>query len=162
MESDHGSLSPPAHLGGAPRCPMLRFFQSFLLLVMLAGCRTSVQEGLKPLPEGGPPLTFVEMVARSRAQAGAALDSFYIDAWFEVEVAGQRLEQTARLLPKAAEIPEALKTKIDAEADALRQDAGKLVEAARAKNAQQANEAMQRINLRIRQLNAAVRPAIEK
>lgn len=114
-----------------------------------------------PLPEGGPPLTYTEMLNRARNQAGAALDAFYVDGWADLEQAAIRLEESARLLPKTVEIPETLKAKLPAEAEALRQDAQKLLEAARGKNAKEANAAMQRINERIRQIRPPER-AIEK
>jgi hypothetical protein len=135
---------------------------SCVVLLILTGCRVTEREGFKPLPENAPPMSFDEMLGRARAQAGVALDAFYVDAWLDLEQAGQRLEQTARLLPKTTEIPAALKTKLDAEADALRQDAVKLSEAARAKKATQANEAMQRINLRIRELRPQEKSPLEK
>jgi hypothetical protein len=140
---------------------MLRATAYVILVLMLAGCRVTEREGFKPLPENGPPMSFEDMVGRARAQAGIALDAFYVDAWLDLEQAGQRLEQTARLLPKSTEIPASLKTILDAEADLLRQDAAKLSEAARAKNASQANTAMQRINFRIRQLRPQEKSPVE-
>lgn len=133
-----------------------------LLFVLLAGCRISEREGLNPLPENAAPLSYTEMVNRAHGQASSALDAFYIDAWLELEQAAQRLEQTARLLPKTTHIPELFKTKVESESEHLRQDAIKLVEAARAKNATQVNETMQRINLRIRQLRPVEKTETEK
>jgi hypothetical protein len=115
------------------------------------------REGQNPLPENAAPLSYAEMVNRARGQASSALDAFYIDAWLDLEQSAQRLEQSARLLPKTTHIPDEFKTKVEPEAEQLRQDANKLIEAARAKNAAQVNEAMQRINLRIRQLRPAER-----
>lgn len=126
---------------------------SFLFLTFaLAGCRLPDREGMAPLPDNSPPLTFFEMMARARGQAGSALDAYYIDAWLDLEQAAHRLEQTARLLPRCTEIPDSLKGKLETEAEQLRQDAAKLGEAARARNATAANEAMQRIHARVRQL----------
>jgi hypothetical protein len=133
-----------------------------LLMVGLAGCRLTEREGMNPLPEDGPPLTYSEMVNRARGQATTALDAYYIDAWLDLEQVAQRLEQSARLLPKATHIPEAFKTKVEPEAQLLRQDAVKLHEAARAKNATQVNETLQRINQRIRQLRPAEPTDLEK
>jgi hypothetical protein len=133
-----------------------------LLLVLLAGCRISEREGLNPLPENAAPLSYAEMMNRARGQASSALDAFYIDAWLELEQAAQRLEQTARLLPKTTHIPEAFKMKVESESEQLRQDAVKLVDAARAKNTTHVNETMQRINLRIRQLRPVEKTHTEK
>lgn len=107
---------------------------------------------MNPLPENAPPLPYDEMLSRARGQASSALDAYYIDSWMDLEQAAQRLEQSARLLPKTTHIPEALKPKLEPEADLLRKDADKLLEAARARNATGCNEAIQRITQRIRQL----------
>ena len=133
-----------------------------LLIVFIAGCRLTEREGANPLPENGAPLPYSEMVNRARGQATTALDAYYVDAWLDLEQSAQRLEQTARLLPKTTHIPEAFKTKVEPEAEQLRQDAVKLLEAARAKNATQVNEAMQRINQRIRQLRPTDKIDVEK
>lgn len=125
---------------------------AILSICLLVGCQQFEREGANPLPDNAPPLAYEDMIARARGQATAALDAFYIDAWMDLEQAAQRLDQTARLLPRTTHIPDAFKTKIGPESEALKQDATKLLEAARAKNASQVNEAMQRINQRIRQL----------
>ena len=140
---------------------MLRASCCFLI-VALAGCRAVEREGMNSLPENAAPLSYEEMVNRARGQASSALDAYYIDAWLDLEQAAQRLEQSARLLPKSTHIPEAFKTKIEPESDLLRQDATKLLAAARAKNASAANDAMQRITQRIRQLRPPVQSAEKK
>jgi hypothetical protein len=141
---------------------MLRASCVVLIFVsLLVGCRVVEREGMLPLPENGPALTYAEMLSRARSQSAAALDAFYIDAWGELELAARRLEESATALPKTTQIPDAFKTKLAGEADQLRQDAGKLQEAARAKNGSQANEVMQRINQRVRQLRPA-EPTIEE
>jgi hypothetical protein len=142
---------------------MLRASSSVLLLILfIAGCRTIEREGAIPLPENGAPLTYTEMVNRTRGQATSALDAYYVDDWADLEQTAQRLEQTARLLPKSTNVPEAFKSKVEPESDLLRKDAVKLLEAARAKNATQINDALQRINQRIRQLRPAEKTEIDK
>jgi prophage DNA circulation protein len=128
---------------------------SLLLITPVAGCRAIEREGSNALPENAAPLAYVDMINRARGQATSALDAYYVDAWLDLEQAAQRLEQTARLLPKTTHIPEAFKAKVEPESDLLRQDAVKLLEAARATNTTQVNEAMQRIHQRIRQLRPA-------
>jgi len=127
---------------------------SFLLVLALTafGCRGLERDGQNPLPENAPPISYTEMINRARGQAGSALDAFYVDAWTDLEQSAQRLEQTARLLPKTTHIPEVFKAKVDPESELLRKDAVVLIEAARGKNATVANETMQRINQRIRLL----------
>ena len=135
---------------------MYRQFSVVVCVCLLVfGCRTLEREGQMPLPENGQPLTFEEMLNRARGQSASALDAFYTDSWFDLEQAAGRLEQSARLLPKSLAIPIKVKDKIEAESEQLRQDAAKLGEAARAKNSTQANETMQRINQRIRELRVA-------
>lgn len=133
-----------------------------LVLVALVGCRLAEREGMNPLPDNAAPLSYDEMLNRARGQASSALDAYYIDAWLDLEQAAQRLEQSARLLPKSTHIPEAFKAKVEPESDLLRQDAVKLLEAAKAKNANAANEAMQRITQRVRQLRPPVKSAEKK
>ena len=128
---------------------------SLPLLFILVGCNLAEREGANPLPENAAPLTYAETINRARGQASSALDAFYIDAWRDLEQSAVRLEQSARLLPKTTNIPDAYKAKVGPESELLQKDAQKLIDAARTKNAAQANEAMQRINLRIR----ALRPA---
>ena len=141
---------------------MVRTSLCLSFLALLVGCRGIEREGQNPLPENGPPITYAEMINRARGQAGAALDAFYIDAWLDVEQAGQRLEQSARLLPKTTQVPESLKAKLETEAEALRKDAVALIDAAKAKNGTTANETMQRINQRIRALRPMEKTEVEK
>jgi hypothetical protein len=131
---------------------MRAFLVGAFLIAFIAGCKLTEREGANPLPENAPPLPFAEMVTRARGQAGAALDAFYIDSWMELEQAAQRLEQSARLLPKSTHIPDTFKDKVGPESELLRKDALQLSEAARTQNVKLANESMQRINQRIRQL----------
>ncbi len=133
---------------------------SFALLAVLtialtiAGCRLPEHEAvIKPLPEGQS-FTYQDLMVRARAQAMAAVEAFYIDAWADLGDAAAALEQTSRFLPKATQIPDALKDKLGSETELLRQDATKLGDAARAKDARAVNDALQRINLRIRELRA--------
>lgn len=127
---------------------------SFMCLAVLAiaGCRLPEHEAvIKPLPEGQS-FTYQDLLVRARAQAMAAVEAFYIDAWPDLSDAAAALEQTSRFLPKTTEIPDSLKDKLGLQTEQLRQDAMKLGDAARAKDARAANDALQRINLRIREL----------
>lgn len=129
---------------------------SFVLLAVLAiaGCRLPEHEAvIKPLPEGQS-FTYQELLVRARAQAMAAVEAFYIDAWADLGDAAAALEQTSRFLPKTTQIPVAVKDKLATETEQLRLDATKLGDAARVKDARAANAALQRINLRIRDLRA--------
>jgi hypothetical protein len=122
-------------------------------LLALAGCRLPGEHlPVPPLPEDSQPLPYAELLSRARMQAASANESFYIDRWGELDDAAKGLEQTARFLPKATEVPDRLKTSLPKEAEALRQEAVKLREAAKARDVKQSNEVLQRINLKVREL----------
>lgn len=124
-----------------------------LLCVLVVGCRLAEErEGLRPLPEKGNILTYQEMYGRARTQAAAALDAFLVDNWLELEQVAQVLEQTARHMPNCSDQPANIKKILGREADALRQQAVRLREAAQAKNVQTINETLQQIHLTLRGL----------
>lgn len=121
------------------------------LALTAAGCCVPEREALRPLPEGRV-FTYDELYVRLRAQAGAALEAFYADSWPELEEYARGLKQTAARMPKTSAIPTALQSRLDAQADGLQKDADALATAARQRRVRPANEAMQRIQLAIRQL----------
>lgn len=124
-----------------------------LCLVALVACRLPPDRPpLKPLPEEGQVFSYAEIVSRARIQATMALEAFYVDGWVDLEEAAAGLEQTARYLPKTSEQPADLKDKIGDESKVLAKDAFRLRVAAQAKNVQEANDVLQRINLKIRAL----------
>lgn len=120
-------------------------------LLLIMGCCTAERQALKPLPDG-PALTYDEMVNRARAQAALGLEAFYVDGWRDLEEVAQALETTAKHLPKTEKIPERLAPRLVNDAEKLRLDAVQLGEAARAKSVQGANDALQRIHVKIREL----------
>jgi hypothetical protein len=126
---------------------------ALMLFVMVIGCRLPEErEGLKPLPEKGTILPYQDMHNRVKVQARAAQDAFYVDNWQELEQMAQVLDQTARLLPNSSDQPNNVKKILAKEADSLKQQAVRLGEAAKAKNAQAANETLREIHLTIRNL----------
>jgi hypothetical protein len=132
-----------------------------LVLATVAGCRLPPErEPLKPLPENGALYSYHEILTRARAQASAAIEAFYEDAWTDLEEAAKGLEQTARFLPRTSDQPPHLKDSLVQSCSELGKEATKLTEAARAKNITGTTEVLQRITLRIR----ALRPkeALEK
>lgn len=132
-----------------PRTPFPALLAALVLTA--AGCCLPEREALRPLPEGHV-FTYDELYTRLRIQAGAALEAFYADSWRELEEYARGLEQTARRLPKTSAIPGPLRDGLDAQTSSLRKDAGLLAAAARERRVRPANEAMQRIQLTIRQL----------
>jgi hypothetical protein len=124
-----------------------------VLILALAGCALPPErQALQPLPENGPPQPFVDLVGRARTQASVANEAFYVNNWVDLEDAAKALELTARALIKAKDIPDQHKDKLVLEAGDLGQDAVVLRDAAKAKEVKQTNEALQRINLKIREL----------
>jgi hypothetical protein len=124
-----------------------------LFIVFVSGCQTAGERlPLKQLPEDSPPLPYAELLTRARMQASAANDAFYINRWPDVEDAARGLEQTARFLPKATEIPAKHQDKLANQAGELGKEAKGLREAAKAQDVKQANGALQRINLQVREL----------
>lgn len=124
-----------------------------IFLALGAGCRFAAEhEPLRPLPEAGALFTYQEMVTRARAQAGAALEAFYQDAWSDMEDTAKGLQQTARILPRTIEQPAHVKDALAQISSDLGLEAAKLGDAARAKSIPATTEAMQRITVAIRAL----------
>jgi len=132
---------------------MNRAWQSALLMLALAGCQLPPEQvPLKPLVENGPAQPYADLVSRARVQAAAANEAFYVDKWFDLEDAGKGLENTARFMGKATDIPARHRDNLAAEAGDLGKEAVALREAAKSEDARKAAESLQRINLMVRQL----------
>ncbi len=89
------------------------------------------------------------------AQASAATEAFYVNRWGDLEDAAKGLEQTARFLAKAQEVPAKNKDILNEVSGDLAKTAIKLKDAAVAQNVKDANDALQQINLKVRQLRLA-------
>jgi hypothetical protein len=132
---------------------MCRAFSASICLAVLVGCQLPPEQlAIKPLPEDGPPQPYADLVSRARLQATAANEAFYVNRWSDLEDAAKGLEQTARFLPKAADIPAQRKATIPNDAGELGKDATKLREAAKAQQVKSANDLLQQINLKVREL----------
>src|SRR5260370_26850304 len=85
---------------------MHRIMPLGFVMVLTLGCASVAErEALKPLPEDSPPPPYGDMLTRARTQANLANDAFYVNNWTDMEEAAKGLEQTARLLPKATDVP---------------------------------------------------------
>lgn len=127
------------------------FLGAFILF--LAGCQSPAERlPINRLPDDAPPMPFAELLTRARMQASAANEAFYVNRWSDLEDAAQGLEQTARFLPKATEVPAAHKEKLPDQATTLGKEAGKLRQAAIAQDVPKVNEALQKVNLQVREL----------
>jgi hypothetical protein len=132
---------------------MYRVMTANLIVLLAVGCQLPQERvPLKPLLEDSPPLPYAELLTRARYQATAATEAFYVNRWGDLEDIAKGIEQTARFLKKATEVPATHHDKLNAAADALAQDAEKLIGAARNQNVQETNEIIQRINLKVRDL----------
>jgi len=124
-----------------------------LLIVFASGCVTPAERTpLRLLPDDSPPLPYAELLTRARAQATAAIDASYINNWSELEDAARGLEQTAKFLPKAVELPAKQKDTVPVIAGDLGKEAGVLREAARAKDQDKTDASLLRIQQTVRKL----------
>ena len=132
---------------------MLRSVSLPAFVLFLVGCQSPAERlPINRLPDDSPPLPYAELLTRARMQASAANEAFYVNRWSDLEEAAQGLEQTARFLLKATEVPAAQKEKLPDRASNLGKEAGKLRQAGQAKDVPKANEALQRVNLQVREL----------
>lgn len=135
---------------------MYRAITLTLLLTCLSSCQLPPERVPPPmLPENSPPVSYAELLTRARQQATAATEAFYVNQWTVLEDAAKGLEQTARFLGKATEVPPNHKAVLPTEADDLAREAAKLRGAAVAKEVKQTNDILQHINLKVRELRLA-------
>ena len=73
--------------------------------------------------------------------------------WCLIEDTAKDLEQTARYLTKATDVPDQVKVKLDVYAGDLGKAAGELQQAAKDENAKKANEAFTSLQFKVRQLS---------
>jgi hypothetical protein len=124
-----------------------------IVLLSLSACQLPAERvPLRALPENGPPLPYAELLTRARAQAMTATEAFYDNRWQELEGTAKDMEQTARYLAKAVDVPPKHKDTLTVTSGDLGKDADKLREAAKAKDLKEANTALQRIHLMVREL----------
>jgi hypothetical protein len=125
-------------------------------LLGAAGCAVPPERvPLQRLPENGPPLPYAELLTRARAQATIATEAFYVDRWTDVEDAARGLEQTARFLGKADDVPANRKERLPRESDQLTVEARNLIEAAKAHNEKDTAANLESIHRLVRQLRLA-------
>ena len=123
------------------------------LFVAALGCQAPPQRApVAPLAEDSAPLPFADLVSRARSQAMTALEAYYVDRWAEVEDAARGLEQTARFLRRATEVPPTRQGDLSLRTDTLADAAKQLRDAAKAKAGEQVNAVLQRINSQVREL----------
>jgi hypothetical protein len=127
----------------------------FLILnfLLIVGCQAPPQRPVAPvLPEDTGPQPFADLAGRARQQAMNALEAYYVDHWAEVEDAAKGLEQSARFLRKAVDVPADRKADLGVRADSLADAAKQLRDAAHNHASEQVNAVLQRINSQVREL----------
>ena len=123
------------------------------LILLLSGCQLPPERLPSPLPEDGKvSVTYAELLTRARAQARVANESFYVDKWTDLEDAARGLEQTAKFLPKATEVPAKQKDTLPVVAGDLGKEAGALRDAAKAKDVEKTDDSLKRIHQTVRRL----------
>jgi hypothetical protein len=138
---------------------MTRLLLSGSLLILL-GCAVSPDRvPLQPLPESGQVLPYAQLLTRIRAQSNAAYEAFYLDHWNELEDMAKGIEQTARFLSKAEEVPATNRKTLAEVTTDLTKSASRLKGAAVAHNVKDATDALQQITLKVRQLRLTDEPA---
>jgi hypothetical protein len=132
---------------------MRRTVFSSLALLALASCQLPAERvPLRPLPDDAPPMPYAELLTRARIQAMNAQELYYLDRWQDLEEAAKGLEQTAKHLPKASEIPANQKDTLPITAGDLGKEAIKLRESAHAKDKKKIEESMNVIHSKVREL----------
>src|SRR4051812_48010652 len=124
-------------------------------LLALPACQTYPVEPRvlpAPLPEKADSLEYATLLARARTQASYANDALYVDKWKDVIEAAKGLEETAKFLPKATEVPKKHKLKLTVLSSDLGKHAAALRKAAADRKAKDATRAMQAINLQVREM----------
>jgi hypothetical protein len=125
-----------------------------LVFTLLAlGCQTPPPRAAAPiLADDAGPMPFADLVIRARGQAMTALEAYYVDHWAEVEEAARGLEQTARFLRRASDVPPIRQGDLSVRADTLAEGSKQLREAAKSRASEQVNAVLQRINSQVREL----------
>ena len=131
---------------------MPRFLIPGLVVLTLAGCQVAPDRLPPELPEAVGPRPYPELLTRARVQAKVANEAFYVNRWADLEDAARGLEQTARYLSKAEEVPQARKQAILTAGEDLAKEAALLRKAAMEKDEKKALDVMTRVNFKVRQL----------
>jgi hypothetical protein len=141
----------------------LRAAAALTCAALLAGCETTDQ-GRAPanLPPNAPRAVvddgqaapYAELLLRARAQALSVTEASYTDNWSAVAEGAGSLEQTAKLLKDAGDVPADRKSVLEATVTSLTQQAQQLRTAAQAPSvdAKKVNDLLATIQYQIRQL----------
>jgi len=131
---------------------MSRLLLPGVVFLTLVGCQVP-QDRLPPeLPEAVGPRPYAELLTRARAQARVATEVYYLNRWGDLEDAARGLEQTARYLAKAEEVPAARRQALVSLSNDLAKEAGLLRKASQQKDEKETTAVLTRINYKVREL----------
>jgi hypothetical protein len=125
-----------------------------LSLIIFSGCKAVERASVSTLPDDAGPMPFSELVARARLQATAANEAFYVDNWPLLEDAARGIEQTARFLKKAQNVPAPRQADLESRSATLAREAEQLRLAAQKREVAQINAILQRIHYQVRELRS--------
>jgi hypothetical protein len=135
---------------------MKRLLVTAGLCLALGSCQMPAERReLPPLPDKVISLPYAELLTRARSQATLANEAFYVNRWGELEDAAKGLEQTARYLAKADDVPVKHKDTLPEASADLAKLASQLREAAVGKDVKKVTTALQRVHLKVRELRLA-------
>jgi hypothetical protein len=102
---------------------MKRVLAAGALLLALSACQSAERAPVEPLPPRDQPVAYEDMVQRAWSLARNADDALYVDNWTKLTVIAVDLQNTAKRLPKATDVPanqkdDALPQRVDALAKA--------------------------------------------
>lgn len=121
--------------------------------VLLAGCQLPPERSqLQPLPPDVQPMPYAQLLTRTRTLGISATGALYVNSWDELDGIAKDLEQTARFLNKAEDVPARTRDKLADVSGDLGKQAVKLREAVKVKDVDAANESLRLINLKVREL----------
>lgn len=141
---------------------MSRWQSIFVIVIGLCGCRTAERAPLPALPDDASNVLYSELLSQTRQWAWKANEAYYRDDWKDLIDTTGELEKAAKLLPQTKSIPAHLTSTLSAKSQTLAADAGKLRDAATARQEMAANEIIQRIHMTIRELRFETKEAAAK
>jgi hypothetical protein len=123
-------------------------------VLVFGGCQAVERAAISPLPEDIGPMPFADLLSRARLQAMAANEAFYVDNWLVLDESARGIEQTARFLKKAKDVPAARMPDLESRCDLLAREAAQLRNAAQKHDVDQSNAILQRIHFQVRELRS--------
>jgi hypothetical protein len=122
------------------------------LFVALAGCALPPErQAVRPLPADAPPQSYPDLVRRAREQVSFATEALCVDRWDDVSSSAEGLQNTAKFLTKATDVPPTHRDRLAVYASDLAKEADGLQDAAKKKNVKLTNDVLQRLNLKVRE-----------